>query len=189
MHIHGCSDLVKARSMLLSGALRSEAEMFVLIDSDIVPTTEQLELLTESPQVGPDKAVTGAYYSQARRLSFHVKDRTREFSLHGSPRFVECWGAGLGFSVVHRESVERLAERLPKLADGGTSWWPFCLPQIVADAEMTGGKTEYLSEDNAFWWRLRKDAETTLWLDTHIAVGHLATAPLIPEEGLIVDPT
>jgi len=187
MHMHGNSDLVRARSILLSDALRSSHDPFVLLDSDMAPTVEQLQMLIESSKLDADNAVTGAYYTRSRAVAFNPRDRSKAFKLPDTPRFVECWGAGLGCAAVTRASLGRFAEKLPLLRDD-KEWWPFCLPQLVSDEEYTNGKLTYCSEDLSFWWRLRQLAGVTLWLDTHLAIGHLVTAPIVPREGVLVDP-
>jgi hypothetical protein len=188
MHFYGSSDLVKARSVLLSDALRSEHDRFVLIDADMIPTVEQIRMLVESPRLDSDNAVTGAYYTRSHALAFKPRDVGEPFTLPNSSRFVEGWGAGLGFSIVSRASLERASERLPLLHDD-KDWWPFCLPQLVSDQEFTAGKVAYCSEDMSFWWNLRQLARVTLWLDTHLAIGHLMTSPVVPKVGVMVDPT
>jgi cellulose synthase/poly-beta-1,6-N-acetylglucosamine synthase-like glycosyltransferase len=187
LYLHGCSDLPRARSTLLTNALESDAEAFLLIDSDMAPTPEQVDMLRSSPKLSEKAAVTGAYLTKWRFFAFQPKDRSQTFQLHGSPRFVECFAAGLGFSAVHRGSLENFRRKLPAILEkGGTSWYPFCIPRTFEDPE-SGGRTEYLSEDYAFWYDLGK-AGTSLWLDTHIAVSHLITAPLVIQEGMHVDP-
>jgi hypothetical protein len=188
LHLHGCSDLPQARSFLLSQALESDATSFLLVDADMVPTPEQVELLLSSPRLGEGSAVTGAYLNKHRAFAFQPKDRTRTLKLHGSPRFVECVGAGLGLAAVHRASLERLRAQLPELLDKGSRWYPFCMPRTLSDPQVTGGRTVYLSEDYGFWHDLRTLGRTELWLDTHVAVSHLVTAPLVIEEGMEVDP-
>jgi hypothetical protein len=187
MHIYGSSDLVKARSLLLSDALRSSHDRFVLIDADMLPTVEQLRMLTESPRLDVDNAITGAYYTRSRSLAFKPRDPCASFHIPCEARFIEGWGAGLGFSIVSRQSLERLSKKLPMLRDD-KDWWPFCLPELVSDDEYTSGRLVYCSEDLSFWWRLRKLAGVTLWLDTHLAVGHLMTGSVVPQSGVVVNP-
>ena len=187
LQLHGQSDLVKARSILFSLAVKSSYDSFLLVDSDMVPTPEQVLMLLGSPKLDDDHVVTGAYHTKSQSFAFNPCDHTTPLQLHSSPRFVECWGAGLGFAAITRGSLTRLAEKLPMLDEAGLPWWPFCIPQLVTHQEFTNGKLAYVSEDYSFFWNLRQRAGVTLWLDTHVAVGHLITAPLIPEEGAVVD--
>lgn len=188
MVIHQCSDLVKVRSFLLSNALsQTDADLFLLIDADMVPSPEHVEMLVESPKLLPDSAVTGAYLTRGEVLAAQPTSKT-PFNLGGSPRFVECWGSGLGFSAITRQSVETVAERLPVITESnGLKWHPFCLPRMVSHPEFTGGKQEYLSEDYAFWWNCREHG-VGLWLDTHLVIPHMVERPLVPDEEMNVDP-
>jgi hypothetical protein len=142
-------------------------------------------MLAASPRLDAENAVTGAYYNRSRALAFNPRDKSKPFGIPDPIRFVEGWGAGLGFSIVSRSSLERFAAKLPLLRDD-KEWWPFCLPQLVSDQEYTGGQLTYCSEDLAFWWTLRQLAGVTLWLDTHLAVGHLMTTPVVPKAGVTV---
>src|SRR6185369_14527896 len=101
--------------ILFSLAVDSDYDRFALIDSDMVPTAEQIQMLLNSPKLDDDNAVTGAYHTKGHTFAFNPCDHSSPLQLHGSPRFAECWGAGLGFAAVTRGSLRRLAEKLPPL--------------------------------------------------------------------------
>ncbi len=173
IHIHGCSDLVRARSRLLSDALAMPFDRFLFVDSDIIPTAAQLAALAGSERVTGTAAVTGAYAVGAGQVAANSMKGTA-IDLPAAERYVAALVAGMGFAAVSRVSVERLAATLPTVTDpDGKTWKPFFLPMLVGDTH------EYLSEDYAFWWRLR-DAGTQLWLDTSLVVGHCRSRVVMP---------
>jgi len=182
----GCSDLVKARSILLSQALSSDAEAFLLVDADMVVTSQHLDAILQSEKVTPTDAVTGAYLSKQGSLCAVPIGRD-PIEIGGSPRFHPCFAAGLGFSVVHRQSLETARTKLIELSEVGRfPWWPFCLPKIV-DAAFGIAGNRYLGEDYSFWHTLRQLAGVQLWLDTHCAIGHLSLMPLGFNQGDMID--
>jgi hypothetical protein len=162
-----CSDLPKARSQLISAALtETDADVLLLIDSDIVPSVEQLCALGSSSQLDGTNAVTGAYMGRTGAWAFRPT-MPGPVTL-GEPGLIECTAAGLGFSAVTRASLERLAEKLPRVTTDGVSWWPFCVPTVV----ITPDGAEYLADDWVLWRRL-SETGTRLWLDRSLVVGHV----------------
>jgi hypothetical protein len=183
--VYGCSDLVMARSRLLTDALATDADHFVFLDADVIPGREDLISLIESPKVSPDNAVVGCYLVRENHLSAQFKSQS--VRIMGDVRFVECSVAGMGIGVVHRSSIERLRDTLPTVIDeqprdgsidGRGTWTPYFLPVILE----TEGKYRYLAEDYSFWWRLGI-VGVKLWLDTHIAVGHAKQTIFRPIRG------
>jgi DNA-binding transcriptional LysR family regulator len=169
--IHGCSDLVRARCRLLSDALRTGARRFVFVDADMVPMAGQLTELIESDR----DAVSGTYAVGGGQVAASTM-AGKVVELPSPERFIACLVAGMGFASVSREVVERLAEKLPTVRDpNGHQWKPFFLPMLV------GETNEYLSEDYAFWWRLREHAGVQLWLDTSLVVGHCKPTVALPK--------
>ena len=172
---HGCSDLVRCRSALLSYALTdTDAEVIVMVDSDVVPTPADLRRLVGSPRLGAQGAVSGVYSTRRGRLAFTPRDQEKAYQL-GEPGFVECTHAGLGFGAVTRESLQRCADSLPKCVEtDGAEWWPFALPIVE-------GST-YTAEDGAVWRRLA-DTGTKLWVDLELVVRHVFAQPVLPRKG------
>jgi hypothetical protein len=181
--IFGVSDLVRARSVLLSDALETDAQRFVFLDADVVPTPQDLHDLIHSSKVDQNNAVSGCYLSRPDQLA--VQSAVDTVELFGDQRFVPMLWAGMGFASVHRAAVERVRASLPRVeGEDNTSWYPFFLPMVLehpAD-EATVGFTEYLAEDLSFWWRLRQ-VGVSLWIDTHLVVGHAKASIWRPEEG------
>jgi hypothetical protein len=181
MDVHGCSDLVRARSGLLSDALRTDADRFLFIDSDIVPSCDDLIRLLESPKLDPGNAVSGCYVVAPGRLAAQAE--ADQIEVGGAERFVPMLAAGMGFAAVHRSAVEVLKQQLPELVDNKSRvWHPYFLPVVVQQETEIGLLQEYLSEDFAFWWRLRLSG-IKLWIDTHLTVGHIKSTILTPSGG------
>lgn len=174
LSVHGCSDLVKARSRLLTDALKSDAQRFLFIDADMVPTLEQLERLIRSELVGPQQSVTGCYFTQPGFVAAVAADNS-PLELNGAQRFVKGIVAGMGFASVHRETVQQIASCLPEVTDArGDRWHPFFLPFIAEhEVEGSGVVSEYYPEDYSFWWRVKALGKAQLWIDTHMVVGHV----------------
>lgn len=171
LEVYGCSDLVRARSGLLSDALNTDADRFVFIDADVLPTEQDLIELAESSKVDGHNAVSGCYIARPGKIAAQPLDET--LTLFAEERFAPMLVAGMGFAAVHREAVQRLQASLPSLEDDrGRVWQPFFLPAVVEQQTPEGLLREYLPEDYSFWWRLRH-AEVNLWIDTHLVVGHV----------------
>lgn len=174
MPLFGSSDLPRARSILISHALRQGAERVLFIDSDIVPTAAQLVELATSGLVAPDQALTGLYPIRDVRSTVHggaawaVDAVDREAAAAGAAVFDATW-AGLGFAAVHRESLVRLAETLPDVHGDETPWRPFCVPMVQG--------TTYYPDDRVLWWRLAQTG-TRLVASAALKVGHVASVVL-----------
>lgn len=162
--VYGMSDLPRARSLLITRALRLGADRVMFIDADIVAKPEQIEALATHPRLSSESAVTGLY--SARGGQAWACDADPD-----SPEPDGCLPArtaGLGFAAITRESLLRVAATLPALEDEGEQWCPFCLPFVGDHA----GKPKYFAEDIALWKRLSTTG-TRLWADPALTVGHL----------------
>lgn len=156
------SDLPRCRSLLLSMACRQKGlERVITIDSDIVPTVEQLLELDTSELVTPDQALTGMYAlrGHGNKLSVHAPHA----DTNRTPVFAAEW-AGLGFACIHKESLLRLANALPTIQGDDFEWVPFCVPRVEDRC--------YMADDRVLWWRLR-NAGVTLMASRSLHVGHL----------------
>lgn len=144
------SDLPRCRSQLLSHALRQDGERVILIDSDIIPTLEQLRHLAETPDVTPTQAVSGTY-------------RLRDGRLSGG----EGMPVGLGFCAISVWSLARAAAQLPIIRDAREPWYPFCVPLVLESHE----GNRYLADDGSLWWRLEQ-SDTSLLVKPELHVTH-----------------
>jgi hypothetical protein len=169
--IYGSSDLPRARSVLLTRALRGEFDRVLTIDADIVAEAEDIRRLANHPRVGPRSAVTGLYAIRSGK-AWACKVQDSVIEQDGCRRAV--W-AGLGFSVISAESLLLVRARLLReLEDPEVgSWWAFCLPYI----DETGPKPVYRPEDISLWMRLAATG-TQLWADPSLIVGHQALVTL-----------
>ncbi|HEY3494166.1 MAG TPA: hypothetical protein VGK73_05750 [Polyangiaceae bacterium] len=167
--IYGMSDLPRARSLLITRALRLGADAVVFIDADIVATHEQILALSKHPRLRSGGAVTGLYSARGGQA----------WACDADPDSPEPDGcllartAGLGFAVVTRASLLRVGKTLPELEDEGETWRPYCLPFIGEH----DGKPKYFAEDIALWKRL-SETGTSLWADPALTVGHLTELPI-----------
>lgn len=178
LDVHGSSDLVRTRSRLLSRALSCDADRFVFIDSDIIPTARDLVELVESPMLDAENAVSGCYV--VRETTLASQPEADSVELFGRERFVPMFLGGMGFAAVHRAPIEKIRAQLPRLDDATAGqWYPFFLPLVVSEED----HHEYLADDYSFWWRVRLTG-TKLWLDTHLVVGHVKKSIWLPKEGV-----
>jgi len=161
------SDLVRVRSILLTQALATGAERIVLLDADTIPADGALEQLVASDLVTSDQALFGLYpQREGHRWQVAVKDPSVAGGAveAGEPFEVE-WG-GLGFCVIHRESLARLSRQLPTIEGDCVMWQPWCLPLVRGSV--------YLAEDRAFCLRLA-EAGTRLLCNPKLRAAHAVT--------------
>jgi hypothetical protein len=160
------SDLVRARSILLTLALREGADVLVLVDADVIPGPGVLEAVAAAPT--PERAVFGIYTQRdGKRLSVEPlggADEAAGAMARGEP-FPIVFG-GLGLVAIHAESLVRVAATLPAVHEPELSWAPFCLPFVRG--------TTYHGDDRALCARLR-DAGVELVADPRLDVRHAVT--------------
>jgi len=171
--LHGCSDLPKVRSQLITLALGQASERLLFIDADVVPRPEQLRELAESALVTPEQALTGLYpIRDARATAAGGRGWAVDAEAGESPEtaavFRARW-AGLGFAAVHVESLARVGEQLPTIAWPEMSWKPYCVPLVE------GGT--YYPDDRVLWHRLALTG-TRLVASNALRVGHVASVVL-----------
>lgn len=186
LQVFGCSDLIQARSRLLCDAMRTEADTFIFIDSDMAASPDEIMQLVESPKLGPRSAVCGAYFTQGGDLAGVPLDMGEPIAFKAQPRFAEMALAGLGFAAIERATIEALERATPPVRSKlDEVWRPYFLP-IVVQQETPDGEVfrEYLADDFSFWWRVRTIGETLLWMDTHLRVGHVKNSVLVPGDTL-----
>jgi len=188
IEVYGCSDLVRVRSGLVSDALRTDAGRIIFIDSDMIPTAEDLIELIETPRVDAQNSVSGSYVVRGGKIAACAEtgpilasaSAQASAALGTSERYEKLLVAGMGFAAVDRAPLERLRLELPELLDDtGKSWSPFFLP-LVIQQEVDGSLlSQYLAEDYSFWWRLRAIG-VDLWLDHRLQIGHVKPEVLYP---------
>lgn len=167
--LHGCSDLPKVRSQLITLALAQATERVLFIDADVVPRAEQLRELADSPLVTGEQALTGLYpirdvratAAGGRGWSVDAVDPERA---DAAAEFDANW-AGLGFCAIHTESLRRVGDTLPLIRWPEMDWRPYCVPLVE------GG--QYYPDDRVLWHRLRLTG-TRLVASNALRVGHVA---------------
>ena len=159
--VYGSTDLPLVRSMLFSEAVRSDAERVVCLDSDVVPTPDQLGHLIASDKVTDTCAVSAVYASRDQSVwAFNGAEGEPD-----ADGWLKVREAGLGCAVISRRSLANLAGKLgAPLQSFGVDWWPFCIPFIT-------GMT-YVPEDYSLWRRLANSG-TSLLVNTQCVVGHM----------------
>lgn len=162
--VYGMSDLPRARSLLITRALKLGAEVVVFIDADIAAKAEQIIALAGHPRLADHSAVTGLYAVRSGQAWACDADP----DLPAPDGCLPARTAGLGFAAVTRASLLRVGETLPELEDEGERWRPYCLP-FIGERD---GKAKYFAEDIALWARLAATG-THAWADPGLTVGHL----------------
>lgn len=185
----GCSDLPRARSVLLTEAMQTDRDVFLMIDADIVVQPQQLMQLVNSEKLDTNNAVSGTYLVGPNQVAA-VPELPDDIQIHGPQRYLKFLVAGLGLAAVHRSTIARLDQVLEPVFDAaGGRWVPYCVPFVLEQALPGGSKSrQYIAEDHSFWWRLRTAAGTTCWLDTHVAAGHAKQAVFTPERRSYLHP-
>lgn len=163
---HGCSDLPRARSQLLSQALAMRVDVILTVDADMVPTPDQIKSLIEHPCLDGTSGVSGVYALSDGRTAYTPCSATDSSPVR------KAYAAGLGFAAVTRASLERAAAQHPEVTcAGGAPFFPLAVPLIVDG--------HYIPEDSSFWYRLAATG-TRLLVDTRLVVGHVKTTVIYP---------
>lgn len=164
--LHEHSDLPRVRSVLIEEALRTPAERVILIDADTVPSEGVLRALVDSEDVTPSRAVWGMYpLREGDRWSVSPLDPLAADVAILEGRGFSIRTGGLGLCAIHRESLLRLRETLPRIVeDEGLSWHPFCVPFVRG--------SDYFADDGSLCVRLAESG-TELWCEPRLRAGHV----------------
>lgn len=169
--IHGDALIERSRSRAATQFLRSDAEVFVCVDTDIRFDWRHLVQIAE--QAVDYGIVVGGYTTRSAVRSFLTSEVPVsvpiEFANDPTPVQI-TWGA-TGFMAVHRRVFEKLTQRadMPLCHEG--EWlehYPFFLPFVVE----ANGKNTMLSEDYAFCERARQEGFPT-YLNPAVRLGHI----------------
>ena len=168
----------RSRSIVASAFLRSDADVLLMIDSDMYFQPEDAVRLCE--QAGR-YGIIGALY-MTRNIQTQpalMLPPDQEVTFAGGTQPVEVPYASTGFLAVHRRVFESLSKRpdMPVCHKGwndrgqDTSFQPFFLPLVIPN-EVEGAY--YLSEDWAFVHRA-KEQGFKAWIDPTIRLGHVGS--------------
>lgn len=163
----------RARSIVGSSFLRSDADVLLTIDSDIWFRPQDAIKLCEEAM--SNDAVVALYMTRnlaTQPAAILPVDTDVVFAADSQP--VEVPFAAAGFMAIHRRVFEKLSQDLPLCHKGwdyrgaDTSFWPFYMPMTIPSND----EVVYATEDFAFSNRI-KEAGFGLWLDPSIRLGHM----------------
>jgi hypothetical protein len=160
----GSSVVQWARDEVVDVFLKSDATRLFWIDSDMVWEPEQFMRLLALSQYR--EVICAAYPAKVDRPTFYVNWDEKEKLVHGEYGLIEIKGVGLGFTVMHREVVEKLAYEAPRIVDeiaGRDLAAVFRIGQI--DGKRQG-------EDMAFFADIR-ELGYKVWLDPTVSPSHI----------------
>lgn len=172
IRLHGHSDLPRARSALIERALATDAQRIIFLDADTIPAAGVLETLATAADVTPGLALWGLYpLREGDRWAVNPEDATEgDAAIRRGGQFRIRTG-GLGICCIHRESLERVAAKLPLITeDTGTQWHPFCLPVVCVEND----SATYYADDGSLCVRLRESG-TELRCDPKLRAAHAVT--------------
>lgn len=157
-----CGVVTVARDMVVHGFLQGDAEKLFWIDSDMVWQPDAfLRLVEKSIKVD----VVGAAYKRKVEGSSWLVNAPEGFTA-GEHDLFPVKGMGLGFTIVDRAVVQKLADKAPKVMDGGV--------EMAAIFRVDSIEGRRRGEDMAFFSDVR-DLGFTVWLDANIRLGHMGT--------------
>ncbi len=164
----GGSIVHHARTKAAWHFLQSEATHLFWVDSDIVWSADDFVRLLA---IGTKLAcVSGAYPCRAEPMRFFLgvdqAGKAYEANEYGC---IPINGLGLGFTVVQREVMERLADIVPRLEYPDIEEGP--VPRLFRCDEHEGRAR---GEDMAFFSDVRA-LGYQVWLDPSITLGHIGT--------------
>ena len=158
----GCSIITDARSAIVDDFLRGDGTHLFWIDSDIHWLPQDfVRMLTLCTQV---EVVGATYPLKVEPIRFIVRRLGKKTSKFG---LVDVEGLGLGFTVMRREVVEKVAAGKRTIVTNGG----ICPMPEVFTFERT--ETGYrMGEDIKFFQDIR-EAGYTVWLDPMVNIAHV----------------
>jgi hypothetical protein len=151
-----------ARDEVVDLFLKSEATRLFWIDSDMVWEPEQFMRMLALSQYR--EVICAAYPAKKDQPTFYV-NYDEQGLVRGEYGLLEIKGVGLGFTVIARHVIEKLAAKAPRVSDGISQRTLASVFRIGA----TDGKRE--GEDMAFFRDIR-ELGYKVWLDPTVSLGH-----------------
>jgi len=152
-----------ARDEVADLFLKTDSNRLFLIDSDIIWKADDFIKMLALSQI--NKVVCATYTAKIERPTFYVLTEGEEIDIDNYG-LLDIKGAGLGFTCVHREVIEKLAEKAPRVHDD------------IEDKDLANifkvGITEdgkRLGED-MYFFRDIKELGYDIKLDPNISLGH-----------------
>lgn len=179
----------RSRSIMCTEFLKTEADVMVIIDDDIVFEPADFWKIVEGAR--ETRGIYGGAYV-TRSTEAHLTSRAwpnTPLAFYATPnrRPIEFQYLATGFFAIHRDVIESMIGATFKDADGGhridlcelgadRPFYPFFSPfQIVEDIN-GAGKRHYLSEDWAFCARWAQ-LGGKIWVDQSIILQHMGLYP------------
>lgn len=176
----------RSRSIMCTEFLKSDADVMVIIDDDIVFDPVDFWKIVEGCR--ETRGIYGGAYV-TRSLEPHLTSRSlpnQEVRFAAGPvrRPIEFQYLATGFFAVHRDVLEGLIGARIEDADGGhviaectlganQPFYPFFMPYQCIEAD---GQRNYLSEDWAFCNSARQRG-FKVWVDQSIILQHMGLYP------------
>lgn len=171
--IAGDALITRARAKAAYNFLKTERDVMLMLDSDIVFSAKQLMLMCQQAHE-MQALVAGAYVTRSRSRSFPTsmfeKDDPILFADDPTPRQIR-WAA-TGCLAVPRKVIEALVSDAPLCHPSTMPFYPIFDPFVV---ENDDGELIYLSEDWAFCERARQ-AGFEVYVNPAIRLVHLGQA-------------
>lgn len=163
---HGNSVVQWARDEIIDLFLQSSAERLFFLDSDIVwEANDFMRLLAFSQERG---VVCASYTAKTDDPTFYIRyDKSKPFE-PDEFGLVEIQGAGLGFTVVRREIIEKVVENSPKIYDEISDK---TIASVFKIGQVDGNRR---GEDMAFFEKIN-DLGFKIYMDPSIELGHVGT--------------
>ena len=169
----------RARSVVASEFLRSDSDVLMFIDDDIVYDPMDVIKLGMRVKCQDYDIIGGAYLTKTTRSPFFVfrelgskKPITFIKQVHNPETDpVEVENISTGFMAMSRRAVQAVADQVPECHKDDPSIQPFW-PMFQPFPEETANGWVYKSEDWAFCTRAR-NAGMKVWIDPSIKLGHI----------------
>ena len=160
----GCSLVTDARSAVVDEFLKGDSSHLFWVDADMAwRTLDFLRLMSFCTRPGVD--VVGATYTpKSEPARFMVRNISKVPGPYG---LIEVSGLGLGFTIMRREVVRKIADSKPwVISNGATTRMRdvFRLDKVASDHR--------LGEDMAFFQDIR-DAGYKVWMDPEVDLSHV----------------
>ena len=176
----------RSRSIMCTEFLKTDADVMIIIDDDIVFEPEDFWKIVEGAR--ETRSVYGGAYvtrSTTPFLTSRVFPGTEVLFAAGPVRRpIEIQYLATGFFAIHRDLMEAMIGAEFQGADGphrmeqcvlgaDRPFWPFFSPFVVNEED---GRRHYLSEDWAYCNRARQ-LGFKVWMDQSIILKHLGLYP------------
>ena len=169
--------ITRARSIAASDFLRSDKDVLLMIDGDILFNAEQA--LQVCDQALTHDVVVGQYVTRNMGRCFPTSYQpigtTIAYGIDTTPKPVD-YGA-TGFMAIHRRVLEKLSKKLPLCHPTTLKFYPFFDTGVIK----AGGEWIYASEDYMFC-RKAKNAGFTVHVNPSVRLAHFGTHPFVLED-------